>query len=94
MPRCCAPPALVNVLDHLRARARIVAAGPKWARWRGSDALSMNFKTWKMNRDCITTFEGFARPWSHLERLVDNFVVDEVFGGGGYIAFGIRPLAR
>ena len=44
-----------------------------------------------MNRDCVTTFEGFRRPWSHLEELVDNFVVDEVFHGGGYVAYGIRP---
>jgi hypothetical protein len=46
-----------------------------------------------MNRGCVTTFEGFGRPWSHLERLVDNLVVDEVFSGGGYIACGIRPPA-
>jgi len=43
-----------------------------------------------MNRGCVTTHEGFRRPWSHLERLVDNLVVDEVFYGGGYIASGIR----
>jgi SAM-dependent methyltransferase len=84
------PAALANVLDHLRAGARIVAGGPKWAPWRGSDSLSMNLKTWKMNRGCVTTFEGFGRPWSHLQRLVDNLVVDEIFCGGGYIASGIR----
>jgi SAM-dependent methyltransferase len=83
--------ALANVLDHLRPHARIVAAGPKFAPWRGYDALSMNFRTWKWNRGCVTTFEGFSRPWSQLERLVDNLVVDEVFYGGGYIASGIRP---
>jgi hypothetical protein len=55
----------------------------------------MNYKTWKMNRGCVTTFEGFARPWSHLQPLVDNLVVDEVFLGGGYIASGIRrPLVH
>jgi SAM-dependent methyltransferase len=85
------PAALANVVDHLRPRARIVAGGPKWASWSGSGALSMNFRTWRMNRECVTTFEGFRQPWSHLERLVDNFVVDEVYYGGGYIAAGIRP---
>jgi SAM-dependent methyltransferase len=84
------PAALANVLDHLRAGARIVAGGPKWAPWRGSGSLSMNFKTWKMNRGCVTTLEGFSRPWSHLHHLVDNLVVDEIFCGGGYIASGIR----
>jgi ubiquinone/menaquinone biosynthesis C-methylase UbiE len=86
------PAALANVLRHLRAGARIVAAGPKFVPWRGIDALSMNLGTWWMNRACVTTFEGFAEPWSHLERLVDNLVVDEVFQGGGYVASGIRPL--
>jgi SAM-dependent methyltransferase len=81
------PAALANVLDHLRDGARIVAGGPKWACWRRSDGVSSNFATWRMNRECVTTFEGFGRPWSHLERLVDDVVVDELFGGGGYIAF-------
>jgi SAM-dependent methyltransferase len=80
------PSALANVLDHLRDGARIVAGGPKWARWARSDGLSSNFATWRMNRECVTTFEGFRRPWSHLEHLVEDLVVDEVFGGGGYIA--------
>jgi precorrin-6B methylase 2 len=80
------PSALANVLDHLREGARIVAGGPKWAPWRRSDGLSSNLSTWRMNRACVTTFEGFARPWSHLEHFVDDLIVDEVFGGGGYIA--------
>lgn len=85
------PAAIANVLDHLRARGRIVAGGPKWASWGRSGALSMNFRTWRMNHDYVTTFEGFGRPWSHLELQVDNFVLDEVFHGGGYIASGIKP---
>jgi SAM-dependent methyltransferase len=88
------PAALANVLDHLREGGRIVAGGPKWAPWRGADGLSVNFKTWRMNRDCVTTFEGFGRPWSHLQPLVDHLVVDEVFHGGGYIVSGMRPLER
>ena len=88
------PAALANVLRHLRPRARIVAGGPKWARWQGTGALLMNFTTWKMNRQCVTTFEGFSRPWSHLQILAENLVVDEVFWGGGYIASGIRPSAH
>jgi precorrin-6B methylase 2 len=85
------PAALANVVDHVRVGARIVAGGPKWASWRGSAGLFANFRTWRMNRECVTTFEGFSRPWSHLELLLDNFVVDEVFHGGGYLAHGMRP---
>jgi protein-L-isoaspartate O-methyltransferase len=88
------PAALVNVLRHLRDRARIVAGGPKWAPLRSSGALSMNFRTWRMNRHCVTTFDGFRQPWSYLELLVDNLVVDEVYLGGGYIASGTRPRTR
>lgn len=87
------PAALANVLRHLREGARIVAGGPKWAEWRRADGVSMNVKTWRMNRGCVTTFEGFHRPWSHLENLVDDVVVDEVFHGGGYLASGVRPPA-
>jgi SAM-dependent methyltransferase len=86
--------ALGNVLRHLRPHARVVAGGPKWAPWQGVDALPTNFKTWLMNRQCVTTFEGFSRPWSHLQLLVANLVVDEVYGGGGYIASGTRPATR
>jgi ubiquinone/menaquinone biosynthesis C-methylase UbiE len=85
------PPALENVLRHLHPGARIVAGGPKWAPWWTRGAFSMNLSTWRMNRDCVTTFEGFMRPWSRLQLLVDNLVVDEVFNGGGYLAHGIRP---
>ncbi|MEA2211254.1 MAG: hypothetical protein QOF83_1202 [Solirubrobacteraceae bacterium] len=84
------PAALANVLDHLRAHARVVAGGPKWAPWRGTAACLMNYRAWRMNRDFVTTFEGFGRPWSQLERLVDDLVVDEIIHGGGYIACGIR----
>jgi SAM-dependent methyltransferase len=83
--------ALTNVLRHLRQGGRIAAGGPKWSGARGLGALSLNFRTWRMNRDCVTTFEGFGRPWSHLEHLVDNLVVDELIGGGGYIASGSSP---
>jgi SAM-dependent methyltransferase len=82
------PPALANVRDHLRDNGRMVAGGPKWASWRRLDGLSVNFKTWRMNRDCVTTFEGFSRPWSHLHQFVDNLVVDRIFHDGGYIASG------
>ena len=88
------PAALANVLSHLRPRARIVAGGPKWAPWLRSGAVSMNLRTWKMNRQCVTTFDGFRQPWSYLELLADNLVVDEVFLGGGYIASGTRPRCR
>jgi SAM-dependent methyltransferase len=87
------PVALANVLRHLREGGRIVAGGPKWARWRQSGAVSLNLSTWRLNRDCVSTFEGFQRPWSHLADLVPDLRVDDVYFGAGYIATG-SPMPR
>jgi SAM-dependent methyltransferase len=80
------PAALANVLRHVREGGRIVAGGAKWAPWRGSGAVSLNVSTWRLNRDCVSTFEGFRRPWSRLEALLPDLDVDEIYFGGGYIA--------
>ena len=85
------PRALANVLRHVRGGGRIVAAGPKWAPWWRPGAVALNLSTWSVNRDFVTTFEGFERPWSHLERLVPDLEVEEVYLGGGYIASGTVP---
>jgi SAM-dependent methyltransferase len=82
------PPALVNVLRHLRDRGRVVAAGPKWAPWWRPDAVPLNLSTWSVNRPYVTTFEGFDEPWSRLAALVPALEVEAVYAGGGYIAAG------
>jgi hypothetical protein len=83
--------ALANVLQHVREGGRIVAGGPKWAPWRSLGAVSLNLSTWRLNRNCVTTFEGFQRPWSRLADLVPDLDVKEVYFGGGYIASATRP---
>jgi SAM-dependent methyltransferase len=88
------PAALRNVLRHVREGGRIVAGGAKWAPWRRSRAVSLNLSTWRLNRDCVSTFEGFRRPWSRLEELVPDLEVDEIYFGGGYIASGAIPPRR
>jgi SAM-dependent methyltransferase len=75
-----------NVLRHVREGGRVVAGGAKWAPWRRSGGVSLNLSTWRLNRDCVSTFEGFRRPWSRLEELVPDLHVDEIYYGGGYIA--------
>jgi SAM-dependent methyltransferase len=85
------PAALLNVLRHMREGGRIVAGGAKWAPWRRSRAVSLNLSTWRLNRDCVSTFEGFRRPWSRLEELVPELHVDEIYFGGGYMASGTIP---
>jgi demethylmenaquinone methyltransferase/2-methoxy-6-polyprenyl-1,4-benzoquinol methylase len=80
------PAALANVLGHVREGGRIVAGGAKWAAWRRSGALSLNLFTWKLNRECVSTFEGFQRPWTRLAGLVPDLHVEERYSGGGYVA--------
>jgi SAM-dependent methyltransferase len=80
------PAALANVLRHVRAGGRIVAGGPKWVPWRESGAISLNLSTWRLNRECVSTFEGFQQPSSRLAALVPQLEVEERYMGGGYIA--------
>jgi SAM-dependent methyltransferase len=79
------PRALANILGHIRHGGRIVAGGPKWLPWQPG-TIALNIATWHLNRDCVTTFEGFIAPWSRLEELVEDLEVDERYGGAGYIA--------
>ncbi|MCW3015362.1 MAG: Methyltransferase type 11 [Solirubrobacterales bacterium] len=84
------PAALANVLQHVREGGRIVAGGAKWVPWRRSGAVSLNLSTWKLNRECVSTFEGFQRPWSRLNALLPGLHVEEMYFGGGYIASATR----
>jgi hypothetical protein len=84
--------ALANVLRHVRPGGRVVAGGAKWALWWRPGSLALNAWTWQVNRPYVTTFEGFDRPWSLLEDLVDDLAVEEVLMGGGYVAAGSAPV--
>jgi demethylmenaquinone methyltransferase/2-methoxy-6-polyprenyl-1,4-benzoquinol methylase len=85
------PAALANVLAQLREGARVVAGGAKWTPWWHVGSVPMNLSTRAMNRDFVTTFEGFHRPWSHLAALVPDLEVTETYMGAGYVAVGTRP---
>jgi hypothetical protein len=52
--------------------------------------VSLNLSTWRLNRDCVSTFEGFRRPWSHLAELVPDLAAEEMYSGGGYVASARR----
>jgi ubiquinone/menaquinone biosynthesis C-methylase UbiE len=82
------PPALRNVLRHVKDGGRVVAAGMKWTPWWRPDAVSVDLYTWRLNKDYVTTFEGFGHPCSHLAELVPDLEVTDVCFGAGYVAAG------
>jgi ubiquinone/menaquinone biosynthesis C-methylase UbiE len=84
------PAALANILRQLRAGGRIVSGGARWAPWWRPGSVALNLSTLAMNRGYVTTVEGFERPWSHLADLVGDLQVEDVYFGGGYIAWGVR----
>ena len=72
-------------LLHAKPGARVVSAGSKRAPWWN---VPVNVVMWRISRRYITTFEGFARPWSHLKRYLPDLRVKPVLFGAGYIAWG------
>jgi SAM-dependent methyltransferase len=81
------PAALTRVMDNLGPNGRIAAVGVKWApRW----ALPFNLVVRVVSTRFVTTFEGYDRPWSHLEVLVPNLRVRPLLLGAGYLAWGSK----
>ena len=82
------PDALRNVIGKLRPGARVAAGGGKWAApWM----VGVNLQARMMHAPYVRTFEGFGRPWRHLEQLIDDVHVREVGLGTGYIMTGQAP---
>ena len=82
------PDALRNVIGKLRPGARVAAGGGKWASpWM----VGVNLQARMMHAPYVRTFEGFGRPWRHLEQLIDDVHVREVALGTGYIMTGQAP---
>jgi SAM-dependent methyltransferase len=82
------PDALRNVLGSLRPGAWVAAGGGKWA---APLMVAVNMQVRTLHAPYVRSFEGFGRPWNHLEQLVEDIRVDEVAFGGGYIATGRVP---
>ena len=76
------PDALRNVLDSLRPDAWVAAGGGKWA---APIMMGVNAMVTAMHSPYVRSFEGFDRPWSHLERLTKDVSVREVAFGAGYL---------
>ena len=76
-------PAVDNVWSHVKAGGRVGVLGVKWApRW----AFPVNATIWLVSRAYVTTFEGYDRPWSHLEAIAGPLQVRSLLFGALYIA--------
>ena len=82
------PGALRNVLSKLRPGAWVAAGGGKWAApW----LVGVNLHARMLHAPFVRSFEGFGRPWRHLEPLLEDVHVREVALGSGYIVTGQAP---
>jgi SAM-dependent methyltransferase len=82
------PDALRNVMTKLRPGAWVAAGGGKWAaRWM----VGVNLQARMLHAPFVRSFEGFDRPWSHLEQLIEDVHVHELALGSGYIVTGQAP---
>jgi len=85
------PDALRNVTTRLRPGAWVAAGGGKWAApWM----VAVNLQARMLHGPYVRSFEGFDRPWSHLEQLLEGVRVREVALGSGYIVTGQAPRPR
>lgn len=84
------PEAVANVMHHLRPGAHVVATGLKWAR---PLLAPTNLVVLPAALHSVTSLEGLARPWSHLQRHLADLEVRQRLLGGVFIASGRRdPL--
>jgi SAM-dependent methyltransferase len=82
------PDALRNVMSSLRPGAWVAAGGGKWA---APAMVAVNVQARMLHAPYVSSFEGFDRPWTHLEQLVEDIQVREVALGSGYIMTGKTP---
>jgi len=79
------PDALQNVMNHLRPQAQIAAGGGKWADpW----LVAVNMQARILHAPYVRSFEGFDRPWHHLEPLIEDVQLRELAFGSGYVMTG------
>jgi len=84
------PGALQNVMRRLRPGAWVAAGGGKWA---PPVLVAVNIQVEMLHAPYVRSFEGFDRPWRHLEELIEGVHVQEVAFGGGYVLTGRTPGA-
>jgi ubiquinone/menaquinone biosynthesis C-methylase UbiE len=78
-------PALENLFRQVNDGGRVVAVGGKWAPpW----LLALNLFVAVAHAPFVASFEGFDRPWSHLQRFVPDLRVTSAACETAYLGWG------
>jgi len=80
--------ALRNVLNRLCPGAWVAAGGGKWA---PAVMVAVNMHVRMLHAPYVRSFDGFGRPWSNLEQLIEDVHIQEMAFGSGYIVTGQTP---
>jgi hypothetical protein len=75
-------------MSKLRPGAWVAAGGGKWA---APMMVTVNAAVRMLHAPYVRSFEGFDRPWRHLEQFTEDVHVREIAFGGGYIMTGRAP---
>jgi SAM-dependent methyltransferase len=79
------PAALRAIVARLRPGAAVAATGGKWAPpWM----IALNLQVRALHEPYVRSFDGFHRPWRHLERFLEDVRVVDIAFGAGYLAVG------
>jgi demethylmenaquinone methyltransferase/2-methoxy-6-polyprenyl-1,4-benzoquinol methylase len=82
------PDALRNMVARLRPGSWVAAGGGKWAApW----LVGLNAQVRILHAPYVRSFDGFAKPWTHLERLIEDMHLHELACGTGYVLTGRTP---
>jgi SAM-dependent methyltransferase len=73
----------------LRPEAQVAAGGGKWASpW----LVGVNIQARMLHAPFVRSFDGFDRPWHHLEPLIEDVELRELAFGSGYVLTGrVKP---
>ena len=82
------PQAVQNIVGSLRPGAWVAAGGGKWA---SRLMVPVNVCIRTMHGPYVRSFDGFDRPWRHLEQVTEDVQVRELGMGAGYIMTGRVP---
>lgn len=80
------PPALHNLLKHLRPGARVVATGLKWT---SPQLVPLNLLVALSMAQSVTNYEGLAAPWQALVDRGVQLEVNAVMMGTIFVAHGM-----